>query len=310
MRFHPVRRAPLMLVLLSAACGLGGAGSTATTASTVDPVGQTAQAAPVGSSSTATTPTTVLSDATATTFAAATTTVSPHARPEWLGSRVLPRRDDEFGEVQPTPPELQRRQFLTLDLLPPPPTEDYIATQSPLPDDVLARSSWSPDCPVAIDQLTYLTMTHWGFDGRVHTGEMIVNASVAEDIVRVFRQLFEVHFPIEQMRVIDDFEIDLPPTGDGNDTTSFVCRPAVGSGSWSQHAFGLAVDINPFHNPYLKGDLVLPELASYYVDRARAEPGMVNGGDAVVTAFAEIGWKWGGDWNSLKDWMHFSLNGR
>jgi hypothetical protein len=111
------------------------------------------------------------------------------------------------------------------------------------------------------------------------------------------------------MRVITAEEIDAHPTGDGNDTTSFACRPAVGSASWSQHAFGLAIDINPFHNPYLKGDLVLPELASAYVDRENTRPGMITEGDVVTEAFADIGWGWGGNWSSLKDWMHFSLSG-
>ena len=89
-----------------------------------------------------------------------------------------------------------------------------------------------------------------------------------------------------------------------------MCRPVVNSSSgWSQHAYGLAVDINPFHNPYEKGNLVLPELASYYLDRTRAEPGMVLEGDIVTQAFAELGWGWGGNWNTLDDFMHFSRNG-
>lgn len=247
---------------------------------------------------------------TSTQAATTSTTISRHARPDWLGTRILPLRDDEFGEVQPTPLELRDRQFVTLDLLPPPASAEYNATISPVPADVLARSSWKAECPVTVDDLAYITMTHWGFDGRPHTGEMIVHASVAEDIAWVFGQLFEAGFPIEQMRVIDEYEIDLPPTGDWNDTTSFVCRDAVGSGSWSQHAFGLAVDVNPFHNPYLKGDLVLPELASHYLDRDLGQTGMISDGDVVYQAFAEIGWAWGGNWNSLKDWMHFSQNGR
>ena len=239
-----------------------------------------------------------------------TTTISPFARPEWMGTRILPLRDDEFGEVIPTPEEFAPRTLLTLDLLPPPTTDEYVATISAVPDDVLSRSTWHDECPVTVDELSYLTMTHWGFDGEVHTGEMIVNAAAAEDIVWVFEQLFDAKFPIEQMRVIDAFEIDLPPTGDWNDTTSFVCRSAVGSGSWSQHAYGLAIDINPFHNPYLKNDLVLPELASYYLDRDLGQSGMITEGGVAFQAFAEIGWPWGGNWNTLKDWMHFSQSGR
>jgi len=247
---------------------------------------------------------------TTTTLPATTTTVDPYARPSWMGTRVLPLRADGFGEIQPTPEEFIDRHLETIDLLPPPEEDVFISTAGPIPPDVLARSSWTAECPVTLDQLTYLTMTHHGFDGRVHTGEMIVNAAVAEDIVGVFARLFEAGFPIEQMRVITAEEIDAPPTGDWNDTTSFVCRPAVGSGNWSQHAYGLAIDVNPFHNPYLKGDLVLPELASAYLDREDVRDGMIIEGDEVVAAFDDIGWGWGGRWKTLKDWMHFSSNNR
>lgn len=137
----------------------------------------------------------------------------------------------------------------------------------------------------------------------------MVNAAFATQAVDIFRSLHDARFPIEQMRVIDAYEIELHPTGDFNDTTSFVCRPAVGSNSWSQHAFGTAIDMNPFHNPYLKGDLVLPELASAYTDRSAVRPGMIVAGDVVTAAFGDIGCGWGGNWNSLKDWMHFSLSG-
>jgi hypothetical protein len=247
---------------------------------------------------------------TTTTAPANTTTTNPYARPDWLGTRPLPLRPDEFGEVQPTPLELQDRQLETLDLLPPPTDDEFHWTIDEIPLDVLARSSWESECPVTLDELSYLTMSHYGFDRRFHTGEMIVNASVAEDVVEVFRRLHEARFPIEQMRVITKEEIDAHPTGDWNDTTSFVCRPAVGSSSWSQHAFGTGIDINPFQNPYLKGDLVLPELASAYTDRDDVRIGMIVPGDVATEAFAEIGWIWGGNWGSLKDWMHFSLSGR
>ena len=198
---------------------------------------------------------------------------------------------------------------MTLDLLRPPLGDAFEWTLGPVPAEVLARSSWSVDCPVTVDQLSYLTVSHFGFDGQFHTGELMVNATVGEGMVEVFRKLHGERFPIEQMRVIRAEEIDAPPTGDWNDTTSFVCRPAVGSGNWSQHAFGLAVDINPFHNPYLKGDLVLPELASVYTDRTEIGVGMIESGDVVTAALAELGWAWGGNWNSLKDWMHFSSSG-
>jgi hypothetical protein len=275
-------------------------------------VGSTARSSTSQPAATPTsTPVTTTTSAPTTTsrVAATTTSLNPYARPDWLGTRLLPLRPDEFGEVQPTPAELQDRQLETLDLLPAPSDDEFRSTIDSIPPDVLARASWVPECPVTIDELSYLTITHFGFDQRFHTGEMIVNVGVAEDVVEVFRSLHEARFPIEQMRVITKEEIDAHPTGDWNDTTSFVCRPAVGSTSWSQHAYGTGIDINPFHNPYLKGDLVLPELASVYTDREDVRVGMIVAGDVATEAFAEIGWGWGGNWSSLKDWMHFSLSG-
>ena len=162
-----------------------------------------------------------------------------------------------------------------------------------------------------LEGLTYLTLSFYGFDGMAHTGEMIVAAEFADGVVEVFRRLWEVGFPIEEMRVQDQAEMDAHPTGDGNVSGSFECRPAVGrSGGWSMHAYGLAVDINPFHNPYVKGDAIAPELASAYLDRTDLRPGMIVEGDTAVVAFEQMGWGWGGRWSTAKDWMHFSSNGR
>lgn len=231
--------------------------------------------------------------------------------PAWVvGATPLPLRPDGFGKVLPTPPALAERSLPTRDLLPPPADGRYAATVSPVPDAVLARSTWQPRCPVGRADLRYLTMSFWGFDGRPHTGEMIVNARVADEVTRVFGQLFAARFPIEEMRVTALPELDLPPTGDGNNTTAFVCRPARNLTTWSAHASGLAIDVNPFCNPYVKGNLVLPELASAYVDRARRRPGMVFAGDVVVRAFGSIGWGWGGAWTSPVDIQHFTATGR
>lgn len=229
--------------------------------------------------------------------------------PPWLGTRPLDLRPDGFGVVAPTPPELIGRAFPPSSSLGPG-GETFTATAGPVPDDVLERSTWQEGCPVAIEDLSYLTMTFRGFDGDSHLGEMIVHESVTDSVIEVFGRLFDAGFPIEEMRVVASSELDLPPTGDGNNTTSFVCRPVTGASSWSQHAYGLAIDINPFHNPYSKGDLVLPELASHYLDRTLDQPGMILEGGAAVAAFDSIGWGWGGRWRSLSDLHHFSANGR
>ena len=229
--------------------------------------------------------------------------------PAWIGTRVLPRRPDGFGERRPTPPKLRNRRFITTDLLPPPPDTRWRADVSRVPRHVLRRSTWHAGCPVAVDELRYITMSFWGFDDRPHTGEMVVNAAVVDDVTGVFRRMYRARFPIEEMRVRRAGEINLPPTGDGNNTESFDCRNATLGASWSNHAYGLAIDINPFHNPYRNGDLVVPELAGAYLDRDRHRPGMIQPGDVVTRAFAQIGWGWGGNWATLDDWQHFSANG-
>ncbi|MGK3209036.1 M15 family metallopeptidase [Amycolatopsis sp. MEPSY49] len=233
----------------------------------------------------------------------------PPAVPWQVGAHPLPLRADGFGEIEPTPPELVNRALPTKDVLPPPPGDRYASTISAVPPDVLARSTWQAACPVKPVDLRYLTMSFWGFDGRAHTGEMLVNAKGAAGITKVFGQLFAARFPLEEMRVTAPAELTAPPTGDGNSTSAFVCRPARGQTTWSAHAYGLAVDVNPFCNPYTQGDLVLPELASAYLDRADRRPGMVLAGDATVRAFAAIGWTWGGAWTSPKDRMHFTATG-
>ena len=228
--------------------------------------------------------------------------------PAWLGTRPLPLRPDGFGEVQPTPPELRQRRFTLPDTLDPLPGDGFVSRVEPVPPEVLSRSTWQPDCPVTADELAWVRLTFWGFDDARHTGELLLDASVADDVVSVFRTLYRARYPIEEMRITRLDELDAPPTGDGNNTGAFACRPTVGQTTFSQHAYGLAIDLDPFQNPYEKGDLVLPELASSYLDRDGRE-GVIHDGDIVVSAFAEIGWEWGGDWQSLKDYQHFSENG-
>lgn len=126
----------------------------------------------------------------------------------------------------------------------------------------------------------------------------------------MFKALYRARFPMEEMRITRADELDAPPTGDGNNTGAFTCKPLRGSTTWSEHAYGLAVDVNPFLNPYVKGDVLIPELASAYVDRSRTSPGMIHAGDAVTAAFASVGWGWGGAWHRSTDSMHFSANGR
>ena len=238
---------------------------------------------------------------------------SPVAKPafsNWtVGATPLPVQADGYGKIEPTPAALVDRSLPTTDFLPPPADGRYHSTVAAVPVTVLKRSTWQAACPVRSDQLRYLTMSFWGFDGKPHTGEMLVNAQVADAVPTVFAKLYAAHFPIEEMRVASVADQAAPPTGDGNNTTAFVCRPTVGETTWSAHASGLAIDVNPFCNPYRDGDLIVPELASSYLDRTDVRLGMVLPGDSTITAFASIGWTWGGSWTSPQDLMHFTANG-
>jgi D-alanyl-D-alanine carboxypeptidase len=243
--------------------------------------------------------------------ASTTSTVAdPFTRPPWLGTRVLPAGPDGMVAPQPTPPELDPRRLATVDVLPPPADGGFHATVGPVPADVAARSSWQPACPVTLDDLRYVTVSFWGFDDRPHTGELVVHRDAADGFVDVFQALFDSRFPIEEMRVTSAADLDAPPTGDGNNTSAFACRPTRGSTSWSSHAYGQAVDVNPFQNPYHNGERVLPELATSYLDRGDVRPGMIASGDVVVNALEGIGWEWGGDWTRPVDYMHFSADNR
>lgn len=232
--------------------------------------------------------------------------------PTWVvGARPLPLRPDGFGQVLPTPRVLRDRRLPTVDVLPPPREGPFVATTNPISRAVRTRmgQTWSPRCPVGLEQLRHLTVSFRGFDGRPHTGELVVAASVAADVVRVFRALYAIDFPIEEMRLPTTADLTAAPTGDGSNTAAYVCRAARGQQRFSAHAYGTAIDINPFHNPHVKRDLVLPELASAYTDRSWRRPGMITPGSPAVRAFDLIGWKWGGTYRSSKDWMHFSLSG-
>lgn len=207
---------------------------------------------------------------------------------------------------------LRVRDLPTVDELPPPADGTWASTIGPIDQALRTRmgGTWQRGCPVALADLRYLTVAFRGFDGAAHTGELIVRRKAASGIVGVFRKLFSAGFPIESMRIATDADLREPPTGDGNTTAAFVCRSARRQTRFSAHAYGLALDLNPFQNPYHRGDLVLPELASSYLDRTWHRPGMLVAGGAAVRAFAAIGWSWGGSWTRTKDTMHFSALNR
>ncbi len=171
-------------------------------------------------------------------------------------------------------------------------------------------SSWRAGCPVPLSSLRYVTVRHWGTDGVVHDGELVVHVDHADAIVTVFAELFVARFPIERMRLVDDYDGDDKASMRANNTSAFNCREVDGRpGVLSNHSWGTAIDINPLVNPWVKGSVVDPPEGRPYADRSRPVPGGVYRGDVVTQAFARIGWGWGGDWPTSKDWQHFSASG-
>jgi len=164
---------------------------------------------------------------------------------------------------------------------------------------------------VAISDLRLVKVDFVGFDGAVHPGELIVNASVARGVVTVFRALFRARFPIRGMEPVDAFGGDDDRSMAADNTSGFNCRAVTGQpGVWSQHAYGLAVDVDPLENPYLAGGSIEPPAAARFADRSQRFPGMIHDGDAAVQTFASIAWGWGGHWSGPVDYQHFSANGR
>jgi hypothetical protein len=170
--------------------------------------------------------------------------------------------------------------------------------------------SWHEGCPVQLDQLRLLRLSFHDFDENVQTGELVVNADVADAVVGVFSKLFDVGFPIERMDLIDVFQGDDEASMQADNTSGFNCRRVAGTTTWSEHAYGHAIDINPLLNPWVQETAIDPPEAAPYADRTRRVAGMIHDGDAVVDAFAGIGWMWGGTWSSSKDYQHFSSTGR
>jgi hypothetical protein len=171
--------------------------------------------------------------------------------------------------------------------------------------------SWYRGCPVGLDDLRLVTLTYRGFDGRAHTGRLIANKSAAAVLVSVFRRLYVAGFPIRRMEPVDRYGGDDFRSIEADNTSAFNCRAATGSSRWSNHAYGLAIDVNPIENPYVAGGRSSHPASARYLDRSRHRLGMAYEGGVLVQAFRAEGWGWGGSWSgSVKDYQHFSYNGR
>ena len=190
----------------------------------------------------------------------------------------------------------------------------YTATIRPIGPHLRHRMQYSehPGCPTPLTDLRYLQMTYLGFDHTAHTGELVIHKAYAADIVDVFGRLYQARWPIERMRLIDDFHGDDDQSMAANNTSGYNCRHVAGTDTWSAHAYGAAIDINPAQNPYLTTSGIHPPAAAPYahINRTPTAPhlplGAIQNGDIVVRAFNRIGWEWGGQWPDPKDYQHFT----
>jgi D-alanyl-D-alanine carboxypeptidase len=170
--------------------------------------------------------------------------------------------------------------------------------------------SWHRGCPIGFAGLRLLTVSHWGFDGEVHRGRLVVNRDQAQAILTAMRSLFRLHYPIRQMRLVDSYGADDHRSMAADNTSAFNCRTVAGTSRWSEHAYGRALDLNPLENPYVTASgYVSPPGGAPYMDRSQRAKGLIHHGGPVVRAFAAVGWKWGGNWSWPKDYQHFSASG-
>lgn len=179
---------------------------------------------------------------------------------------------------------------------------------SPIPQEVIQRMagvSYPDDALVPLDDLRYLTIPYIDFSGEERLGEMVCNKLIAKDLVNIFRELYRARYRIASIRLVDDFQADDDRSMAANNTSCFNYRAALHSKKLSAHARGLAVDVNPLQNPYVKGGEVRPAGGRRYADRKRNFAHKITRDDLCCKLFISKGFTWGGSWRSLKDYQHF-----
>lgn len=196
---------------------------------------------------------------------------------------------------------------------------NYSAHINPITSEVKKRmmkgNSWRKGCPVGTENLAYLQIVHKDFSGNDKWGELIVHKDVAQDVVNIFEELYEVGYPIKQMRLVSDFKGSDWQSIEADNTSALNCRPVTGNKKkWSNHAYGKAIDINPIENPYIFRNRKSSHKASKpFLKRKRtsnsaSQKAMLLPSDKVTKIFKKYGWKWGGNWYPIKDYQHFSID--
>ena len=191
-------------------------------------------------------------------------------------------------------------------------TENFYGIEFTEDSEIFARikgKSYKDDCTIPVSDLRYLHVLHIGFDGQTHEGEIICNKSIAEDLLEIFEALYEAEYPIEKIKLVDEYNAEDEASMADNNSSCFNFRFISHTTKVSNHGAGLAIDINPLYNPYVKtvdGALSIePANSAPYVDRSADFLYKIDETDLAYQLFTAHGFTWGGAWSSSKDYQHF-----
>lgn len=185
---------------------------------------------------------------------------------------------------------------------------------SKITDEIYQRiygKSYKEDCNLPLEQLTYLKVLHMGFDKKTHIGELIVNTTIADTVLTIFKELYASKYPIEKVLLVDEYNADDDASMTDNNSSAFNYRVIDGTTRLSKHSLGTAIDINPLYNPYVRNRnderAILPKEGAAYADRTLDCPYMISTRDICYKTFIKYGFTWGGNWSSSKDYQHFEI---
>ena len=178
----------------------------------------------------------------------------------------------------------------------------------PIEDDIKARInglSYKSYCTVPYEDLRYLSILYYDFEGNIKQGEIICNAAAARDLLVIFNVLYQAKYPLTEVSLVDKYNAEDRPSMSANNTSCFNFRVIAGTDQLSNHALGLAIDVNPRINPYVQGDYFSPKNAGDYADRMKDFEGKIDASDLSYQLFMSYGWEWGGAWDYAQDYQHF-----
>ena len=187
---------------------------------------------------------------------------------------------------------------------------DDFFTPQVIPDSIFSQmygKSYKKDCTIPRDSLRYIRVKHYDAAGNSKTGELVCHHGIATDVAEIFEQLYHAHYPIERVELIDRYGADDERSMTANNTSAFNFRRIAGSQKLSNHSYGRAIDINPLYNPCVSqgGKRIEPVAGRKYANRSKNFVYKIERGDLCYQLFKAHGFRWGGDWRTLKDYQHF-----